>query len=80
MNIMSKALANKHCPYESLIPSHKLLRIPTGVTLESYGVIRSIPLRIRGFEYHLDFYIYDILDTSLLVGLPFGTLFQERSK
>jgi hypothetical protein len=37
MNIMSKALANKHCPNESLIPSHKLLRIPTGVTLESYG-------------------------------------------
>ena len=37
MNIISKALANKLCPNESLIPSHKLLRIPLGVTLESYG-------------------------------------------
>jgi hypothetical protein len=80
MNITSKDLANKHCPNESLIPSHKLLRIPTGVTLESYVVIRSIPLRIRGFEYRLDFHIYYISDTSLLVGLPFGTLFQERPK
>ena len=80
MNIISKALAEKLYPNESLIPSDKLLRIPSGVTLQSYGVIRSIPLRIRGFEYCLDFHIYDISDASLLVGLPFGTLFQERPK
>jgi len=80
MNVISKALAEKLCPNESLNPSHKLLRIPLGVTVESYGVMRYIPLRIRGFEYCLDFHIYDILDMSLLVGLPLGTLFQERSK
>jgi len=40
--------------------------------------MRSIPLRIRDFEYRLDFHIYDVLDTSLLVGLPLGTLFQGR--
>ena len=38
MNIISKALAEKLCPNESLIPSHKILRIFSGVTLESYGV------------------------------------------
>ena len=75
MNIISKALAKKLCPNESLTPSHKLLRIPSGVTLESYGVIRSIPLRIRGSEYCLDFHIYDISDMSLLIGVPLGTLF-----
>ena len=80
MNIISKALAEKHCPKESLIPSHRLLRIPSGVTLKSYGVIRSIPLRIRGSEYRLDFHIYDNSDTSLLIGVPLGTLFQERPK
>jgi hypothetical protein len=80
INIMSKALAKKLCPNESLIPSHKLLRIPSEVTLESSGVMRSIPLRIRGFEYRLDFHIYDILDATLLVGLPLGTLFKERPK
>ena len=69
MNIISKALAKNLCPNEPLIPSHKLLRIPSGVTLKSYGVIRSIPLRIRGSEYRLDFYIYDISDTSLLIGV-----------
>jgi len=37
MNIISKALVEKLCPNESLIPSHKLLRIPSGVTLESLG-------------------------------------------
>ena len=80
MSIISKALAEKLCPNKSLIPSHRLLRIPSGVTLESYGVIRSIPLRIRGSEYHLDFHIYDISNTSLLIGVPLGTLFQERPK
>ena len=80
MNVISKALAEKLCPNESLIPSHKLLRIPSRVTLERYGVIRSIHLCIRGSKYHLDFHIYDILDTSLLIGIPLGTLFRERPK
>jgi hypothetical protein len=44
MNIISKALAKKPYPNESVILSHKLLRIPSGVTLKSYGVMRSIPL------------------------------------
>ena len=80
MNIISKTLAKKLCPNESLIPSHNLLRIPSEVTLESYGVIRSIPLRIRGSEYRLDFHIYDISGVSLLIGIPLGTLFRERPK
>jgi len=78
MNIISKALAENLCPNESLIPSHKLLKIPSGVILESYAAMRSIPLRIRDFEYRLDFHIYHVLDTSLLVGLPLGTLLQGR--
>ena len=74
INLISKAQAEKFCPNESLIPSHKLFRIPSRVTIESYGVIRSIPLPIRGSEYCLDFHIYDISDTSLLIGVHLGTL------
>jgi hypothetical protein len=77
INIISKAFAKRLCPNESLILSHKLLRIPSGVTLESYGAMRSIPLRIRGSEYHLDFHIYGISNMALLIGVPLGTLFQE---
>jgi len=80
MNIIPKVLAEMLCPNESVIPSHKLLKIPSGIVLESYGIIRSIPLRIRDSEYRLDFHIYDILEMSLLIGLPLGTLFQERPK
>ena len=46
MNIILKALAEKLCPNESLIPSHNLLKILSGVILESYGVMWSIPLSI----------------------------------
>ena len=80
MNIISKALAKNLCPNKSFIPSHKLLKIPSGVILESYGVMRSIPLCIRDSEYLLDFHIHDVSNISLLVGLPLGTLFQGRPK
>ena len=80
MNIILKAMAEEICPNESLIPSYKLLRTPSGVTIESSGVIRTIMLCIRGFEYFLDFHIYDIPNTSLLIGVPLGTIFQERPK
>jgi len=80
MNIIPKVLAEMLCPNESVIPSHKLLKIPSGVILESYGIIRSIPLRIRDSEYRLDFHIYDVSKMSHLIGLPLGTLFQERPK
>ena len=40
--------------------------------------MRSIPLRIRGSEYRLDFHICDTSDMSLLLGVPLGTLFEER--
>ena len=40
--------------------------------------MRSILLRIRGSEYRLDFHIYDTSDTSLLLGVPLGTLLQEQ--
>ena len=43
-------------------------------------VIRSIPLHIRGSEYHLDFHTYDIPDMSILIGVPLGTLFREWPK
>jgi hypothetical protein len=77
MNIVSKALSKELCPSKSLIPCHKLFMTPPRVTLESYGVMRSIPLRIRGSQYRLDFHIYDILDMSILIGVPLGTLFRE---
>jgi len=80
MNIISKALAEELCPNKSLIPSYKLLMTPPEVTLESYGVMRSIPLRIRCYAYHLDFHIYDIPDISILIGVPLGTLFRERPR
>ena len=73
MNIISKALAKNLCPNKSLIPSHKLLKIISGVILESYEVMRSIPLRIRDSEYHLAFYIYDVVDVSPPIACHRGT-------
>ena len=37
-------------------------------------------MRIRDSEYRMDFHIYDVSEMSRLIGLPLGTLFQERPK
>ena len=34
------------------------------------GIARDVPFSIDKLEVHLDFYIYDILDFDLLLGLP----------
>ena len=38
------------------------------------GITRDVPITIDKIEVHLDFYIYDILDFDLLLGLPLEKL------
>jgi hypothetical protein len=38
------------------------------------GIARDVPITIDKIEVHLDFYIYDILDFDLLLGLPLEKL------
>ena len=52
-----------------LTPTDKYFEIPSGLYFECRGIARDVPITIDKLEVHLDFYIYDILDFDLLLGL-----------
>ena len=53
-----------------LTPTDKYFEIPSGLYFECRWIARDVPITIDKLEVHLDFYIYDILDFDLLLGLP----------
>jgi hypothetical protein len=78
INIILEELARTLYPNTSLTPSQKLLQGPSGFILESHGVLRTIPVRIKNSGICLDFHIFDIPEISLLIGRPIMRLLQEQ--
>ena len=57
-----------------LTPTNKYFKSSSGLYFECQGIARDVPITIDKLEVHLDFYIYDILDFDLLLGLPLEKL------
>jgi len=68
INIISKGLARTLYPNISLTPSQKLLQGPSRFILESHGILRVVPIRIKNFVICLDFHIFEIPEIPLLIG------------
>jgi hypothetical protein len=75
VNIMSWHLAYTLLGNVPLRPSDKLLRsCLSGQIPECRGVASVVPPRIDKIEVNLDFHIFDILDSDLLLGYPLEKL------
>ena len=70
INVISKELADTLYPNESITPSQKLLQSPSGLFLQSHGVLRVVSVRIKDSEICLYFHIFDIPEIPLLIGRP----------
>jgi hypothetical protein len=70
INIILEELARTLYLDTSLTLSQKLLQGPSGFILESHGVLRTVPVRIKNSRICLDFHIFDILEIPLLIGRP----------
>ena len=57
-----------------LTPTVKYFKCPSGLYFECRGIARDVPITIDKIEVHFDFYIYEILDFDLLLGLPLEKL------
>ena len=57
-----------------LTPTDKYFKSPSGLYFECWGIARDVPITIDKIEMHLDFYIYDILDFDLILGLSLEKL------
>jgi hypothetical protein len=80
INVISKELADTLYPNESITPSQKLLQSPSRLILESHGVLRAVPVRIKDSGICLDFHIFDIPEIPLLIGIPIMKLLQEQQQ
>ena len=76
---MSEFLAKNLLGNKPLIPTNKLFKSPLGLIFECSGIVKDVQIVINETEVHLDFHIFAILDFELLIGYPFGKLFQKKS-
>ena len=72
--IISECLMDTLVGNKPLTPTDKYFRSPSGLLFECWGIARDVRITIDKIEVHLDFYIYDILDFDLLLGLPLEKL------
>ena len=72
--ILPECLLDTLVGNKPLTPTDKYFKSPSGLYFECRGIARDVPITIDKIEVHLDFYIYDILDFDLLLGLPLEKL------
>src|SRR6185437_15921183 len=72
--ILPECLLDTLMGNKPLTPTDKYFKSPSGLYFECWGIARDVPITIDKIEMHLDFYIYDILDFDLILGLPLEKL------
>ena len=67
--ILPECLLDTLMGNKPLTSTDKYFKSPSRLYFECWGIARDVPIIIDKIEMHLDFYIYDILDFDLLLGL-----------
>jgi hypothetical protein len=60
-----------------LISTNKLLKSLSRHIIPSLGILCALPIIVNGFQVHLNFYIFDVWEFDVLIGLPIERLIQE---
>jgi hypothetical protein len=74
VNIMSVAFAKKLLEDMPLIPTNKLLKSLLGHIIPSLGILCALSVILNGFHVQLNFYIFDVWEFNVLIGLPIERL------
>jgi len=77
VNIMSYTFAKEFLKDIPLVPTNKLLKICPGHIIPSLGVLSALPIVINDFRILLNFYILDVWDFNIMIGVPITKLLQE---
>ena len=72
--ILPECLLDTLVGNKPLTPTNKYFKSPSGLYFECRGIARDVPIILDKIDVYLDFYIYDILDFDLLLGLPLKKL------
>jgi len=77
VNIMSYTFAIEFLRDITLIPTNKLLKNCLGHIISSLGVLSALPIVINDFRILLNYYIFDVWDFNVMIGVPTIKLLQE---
>jgi len=77
VNVMSYTFAKEFLRDIPLIPTNKLLNNCLGHIIPSLGVLSALPIVINDFRILLNFYIFDVWDFNVMIGVPIIKLLQE---
>jgi len=77
VNIMSYTFAKEFLRDIPLIPTNKLLKNYSRHIIPSLGVLGALPIVIKYFRILLNFYIFDVWDFDVMIGVPIIKLLQE---
>ena len=77
VNIMSYTFAKEFWRDMPLIPTNKLLKNCSGHITPSLGVLSALPIVINDFHILRNFYIFDVWDFDVMIGVPIIKLLQE---
>jgi len=76
VNIMSYTFAKEFLKDMPLIPTNKLLKSCSGHIIPSLGVLSELSIIINDFRILLNFYIFDVWDFNVMIGVPIIKLLQ----
>jgi len=77
VNIMSYTFAKEFLKDIQLIPTNKLLKSCSGHIIPSLGVLSAHAIVINDFHILLIFYIFNVWDFNVMIGVPIIKLLQE---
>ena len=70
VNIMSYTFAKEFLKDIQWIPTNKLLKSCSGHIIPSLGVLSAHAIVINDFRILLNFYIFDVWDFNIMIGVP----------
>jgi hypothetical protein len=77
VNIMSALLVHHFLKDMPLAPTTKLLKSLSRCIVPSLGIMCALPIFVNGTRVLLNFYILDVVEFNVLIGLPIERLIQE---
>jgi hypothetical protein len=77
VNIISVLFAQDFLKDVPLALTTKLLKSLSGCIVPSLGILCALPIFVNGTRVLLNFYIFDVVESDVLIGQPIERLIQE---
>nr|CAD40117.1 OSJNBa0061C06.1 [Oryza sativa Japonica Group] len=74
VNLISESFAFAYLSNKAVTPTNKFFKHPNGNIIEGFGIVQDVPVYFEDRKAVLDFYVFEIQDFDILIGLPIEQL------